>query len=162
MTHRILPTGEYERLPDDFRAVVLAAPVGDVQVIVVERYDGEIVAHWAMVRIPHVEGVWIAPDYRKQPAVVRHLMVGMQSAARVWGVSRVTTAAVDDDVRRLLRHFGAEEILVDGIVPTHHTFAVATSVGTGRLVLSAGDGDSSPALAASPNDNLEVCNARRY
>ena len=128
MTHRILPAAEYDRLPADFHAMVSAAAPGRAQVVVVEDAAGDIVAHWAMLLIPHVEGVWIRADYRKQPGVVRRLMAGMRAAARAWGVTRVTTAAIDDEVRGLLRHLGADEIVVDGIVPTHHTFPIREGV----------------------------------
>ena len=115
MTSRILPPAEYARLADTYLAPLLEALPHDTQVVVVED-DGVIVAHWALMLLPHCECAWLHPLYRKNPAVVRRLYVGMVRAARDRGVSRVMTAAIDDEVRGLLAHLGAERLPGDHYV----------------------------------------------
>ena len=115
MTQRILPRDEYYKLRDTYLAPIAAALPSSARVIVVE--EGEtIVATWALLFVPHVEGVWTHPDYRKSAAVVRHLVTGMRAELRESGVDRVYTAAVDDEVRKLLQHFGAEKLPGDHYV----------------------------------------------
>jgi hypothetical protein len=115
MTHRVLPAAEYDRLADTYIAPVVPGLGAETQIVVVE--DGDVVvAHWALMTLPHVECAWIHPLYRKHPAVVRHLLVGMRQTARDAGVIRVMTAAIDDEARQLLRHLGATKLEGDHYV----------------------------------------------
>jgi hypothetical protein len=115
MTSRILPVAEYDRLADTYLAPLRDHFPAQTSVIVVEDGD-RIVATWALMLVPHVEGVWTHPDYRHNPAVIRHLLTGMRREARAWGVSRVMTGAMDDTVRGLLAHLGAEPLPGDHYV----------------------------------------------
>lgn len=115
MTSRILPPSEYDRLADTYLAPLRGCFPAQTSVIVVE--DGaQIVGTWALMLVPHVEGVWVHPAHAGKAAVVRHLVTAMRREARAWGVSRLVTAAVDDRVRDLLAHLGAEQLPGDHYV----------------------------------------------
>ena len=110
MTHRILPASEYARLETTYLGPLRHAIPADARVVVVENDDGRIVASWLAFKQVHLEGCSLAEDYRRNPAVVRHLFQGMQDALGELGAARVYTAAVDDQVRRMLRKMGASQL----------------------------------------------------
>jgi hypothetical protein len=119
MTTRILPPEEWHRLDrtgmcDALRYVEPA----DVQVVVVER-DGEIVGAWSVLRIVHLEGVWIAPAYRSKGSVAGRLLRATFEAARRWAPRWVMTGSTSPDVSGLLtKHLRAVHIPMDTyIVP---------------------------------------------
>lgn len=78
-------------------------------IVVVER-DGAIVACWALLKVWHVEGLWVAPSQRGNPVVAKRLLIGMRRAARAVGVTQVFTAAVSRNVRRLLATVKAQRL----------------------------------------------------
>lgn len=111
MTTRILPPEEWSRL--DGTEAGPALPYLDPlesRIIVVE--DGaRIVGCWAVLRLVHVEGLWIDPDYRKHPGVARRLFAATWRLVKAWAPRWVMTAAVTEDVKALLReHVGAVSI----------------------------------------------------
>jgi len=63
--------------------------LGNAQVVVVRADNGAIVAHWPIWVAIHLEPLWIDPEARKNPAVVRALVSAMQ-----WQLvkERITTA----------------------------------------------------------------------
>lgn len=115
MTSRVLPAAEYERLADSYLAPLRHAIPAEARVVVVE-HEGQIVASWLAFKQTHLEGCGIAAEYRKNPAVVLHLMRGMRAALRELGANRVFTAAEDDQVRQLLAHLGAARLPGDHYV----------------------------------------------
>jgi hypothetical protein len=79
------------------------------QVVGVE--DGDtLVACWALFPIVHVEGVYIKPEYRGNPRVVRRLIHGMQQTAQLMGAKAVCTAAIEDHVADFALRLGAVEL----------------------------------------------------
>ena len=116
MTSRILPVEEWPRLAGTELEAVW--PVLDPQQahIVVVEHDGAIVGCWAVIRYVHVEGVWIAPSYRKRGRVAAHLLRGMRSVARAMGAEAVWTAAVSDEVEGLIGHLGGVRLPADHYV----------------------------------------------
>lgn len=113
MTSRILPPEEWPRLAGTELETSWPQLPRDAQVVVVE--DGSrIVACWAVFRIVHVEGAWIAPKYRKRsPRITIGLLRAMQRAARAWGADYVWTGACTDDVRDLIWKLGGKPIPFD-------------------------------------------------
>lgn len=79
------------------------------QVVAVEN-DGVLVACWAVYPLVHVEGVYIKPEYRGNPRVVRHLLRGMTATAQGMGAQTVQTAAVDDQVADFALRLGSVEL----------------------------------------------------
>jgi N-acetylglutamate synthase-like GNAT family acetyltransferase len=109
MTTRVLPVGEYDRLNDTYLAPLAGYLPEDAQVVVVED-DGRIIACWAMFFMPHVEGVWIHPDYQRRGGAARRLLRGMRDTAARLRVERVVTAAITPDVADLLVRLGAKQL----------------------------------------------------
>jgi hypothetical protein len=114
VTTRILPPDEWDRLSEtDIPAYLPMAKPEDVQVVVVED-DGRIVGAWAVLRVVHLEGVWIAPEYRKRSSVARRLLVATFEAAKAWAPGWAFTGADSDDVRRLItKHLGGRKAPFD-------------------------------------------------
>jgi len=109
---RVLPLAEYERLSvTGMPPFVPAVRPEDTEVIVVEE-DGRIVASVGVLRIPHYEGWWIAPDYRGNAGVIRRLLKGAMQAALPWSSGWVWAAADTDHVRDLMRRLGGVELPV--------------------------------------------------
>lgn len=107
MTTRSLPREEWDRLAGaEISAVLPHVHATDVEVIVVED-DGRIVASWAVMRVVHLEGLWIDPEYRGRVGVARRLLVATLEAARRWTSGWAMTGAASDDVRAMLAKVGA-------------------------------------------------------
>lgn len=102
MTARVLPEAEWHRLPAACGVLAMRPFVRDglMRVIVAED-GGRIVGTWAVLMVPHLEGVWIDPAYRKRVSVVRRLVTMTFAVARAWG-AWAWTGAVDPTVRALL------------------------------------------------------------
>jgi hypothetical protein len=116
VTTRVLPVEEWATLKDnDLATTVAYLNPENTQVVVVED-NGEIVGCWAVLRLVHVEGLWIAPSHRKRASVVRSLFVAMCDAVRRFNTTTVMTGVMTDDVRRLLRHVNAQKVEVEQYV----------------------------------------------
>ncbi len=103
MTTRILPPDEWPRLiGTELETVWPHLPQDRCQVIVVER-DGEIVACWMVMTMLHLEGVWIAPAYRKSGSVARRLIAKMRELV---GCQVAVTSALTPEVRTLIEKLG--------------------------------------------------------
>lgn len=110
MTSRILPQEEWPRLAGTEADTVWMQIPASACVVVVED-EGELVGCHVLVPVLHAECLWIHPDYRKATSVARRLWAAVKQEATVrFGAVGFQTAAVDDDVRGLLRHVGAVPI----------------------------------------------------
>ena len=116
MTTRILPHEEWDRLAaTEFHAFRPYASEQDTRVVVVE--DGPtIVGCWVVVRITHVEGLWIHPAYRGRIGVARRLLATTVATARQWADRWVMTGAQTPEIARMLRRFGAVQIPIETFV----------------------------------------------
>lgn len=104
MTSRILPADEWARLTGtELETVYPHLSPSRADVLVIEEH-GQIVACWALLKVYHVEGVWIAPEHRKRGSVALRLLEGMRRLCRSLGVSQVVTSALSEDVQRLIVH----------------------------------------------------------
>jgi hypothetical protein len=56
----------------------------DMTVAAVE-FDGEIVAYWVIWYALHVEPLWVRPEFRKHPAVIRGIVAEMQRVVEATG-----------------------------------------------------------------------------
>lgn len=114
MTTRVLRADEYARLAGTELEPVAPHLRPCDQVLVVEDTDGAIIGCWALLMVPHVEGVWVAPEHRGKSGVARRLLAGMR---RLVGDGRpVMTGATTDDVRRILAGLGATKLPGDHYV----------------------------------------------
>ena len=86
-----------------------------VDVLAVE--DGDTLAGcWALVWMPHAEGVWIHPAYRGQTSVARKLWTGMQQLAASFGLRSLVTGACDPLIAALLEKHHATKVQQDTYV----------------------------------------------
>jgi tellurite resistance-related uncharacterized protein len=110
VTTRLLPLDEWPKLAGTEAETVwpLLDPLTS-HVLVVEDNDA-IVGAWVLLSVLHAECLWIAPAHRGKTAVARRLWAFMQRTARALGAPAVATAAMTDDVRKLLEHVGATKV----------------------------------------------------
>lgn len=106
MNSRILPPEEWPRLAGtEAEAVWPTLDPEHARVVVVED-EGEIVATWTVMRIVHVECLWVKPSHRGVFGVTKRLLRGMRDAASAWGARNVVTGSASAHVTDLIRRFG--------------------------------------------------------
>lgn len=105
---RILPREEWYRLPGDAVALYETMRPEDVSVVVVED-AGEIVARMGVLRIPHFESFWMAPDKIGNAGIARMLLRAAGKTAANWARSWILANASteDDGVRQFLERVGS-------------------------------------------------------
>lgn len=102
MTSRILPPEEWPKLVGtEAETLWPHLDPANSRVLVVEDGD-RIVGTWTVLRVVHVECVWVHPEYRGAFGVVKRLLRGMRDIARSWGARTVFTAATTGQVRALI------------------------------------------------------------
>jgi hypothetical protein len=84
----------------------------DVQPVVVESDEGEILASLAVLRVAHLEGMWVNPSHRNG-GVVRALIRGVVPIARQWSNGWAFGGAADDKMRAILKGLGGVKIPMD-------------------------------------------------
>jgi len=87
----------------------------NARVLVVE-HEGRIVGTWTVLRMVHVECVWVDPAYRGVFGVVKRLLRGMREIATGWGARTVLTGAVTDQVRALITSLHGQRLPGDHYV----------------------------------------------
>ena len=87
----------------------------DTQIVVVEQH-GQIIGCWGVMRVVHLEGLWIDPAFRGRVSVARRLYQATLAVARKFTTGWAMTGAQTDDVRRMLTRIGAEQIPMDVFV----------------------------------------------
>src|SRR3990172_4951559 len=89
---------------------VVRAPEGVVAV----NEDGEIVAFCGAVVVCHLDPLWVRPDYRRHPALLRRLWQAVKFVLRDAGVGVAFGMAKDSqpEIGRLCKWVGG--FLVDG------------------------------------------------
>jgi len=85
---------------------------GVTDVVVVE-VDGQVVACWAAMSMIHVEGLWVAEDFRGHAGVARSLISTMAEQLKAQGVPEVLTVALEPAVETLCEKVGGS------LVPGH-------------------------------------------
>lgn len=114
VTSRILPPNEWHRLSEtELPALIPHVSRGDMAIVVIE--DGkDIVAAAALMFLPHFEGAWVAPDYRKRRSVFARLVNALFETARGRGVSWAMAGSATDEMRQLLtKHLHATKVPMD-------------------------------------------------
>lgn len=117
MTPRLLRPAEWptKLVGTDLEAIHPSLP-GNACVIVVEDEQQAVVGCWVALQYWHVEGLWVREDHRKRGAVLRRLKVAMAVLLNNFGVKRVMTAALTDDVRALIHEANGTKLPGDHYV----------------------------------------------
>lgn len=114
MKARVLP-------PEEWHRVDAASPLPplwpyvrpeDVRMVVVEE-AGEIVGALAVLRMTHLEGLWLAPEYRGNPGVVRGLLKQAGTVASEWAAGWVFAGVTEQNMQGILGRMGATQIPVE-------------------------------------------------
>ena len=112
MTTRILPKAEWGRLWETGLPPLLQkAPDADVYVV---EDGGRVVGCVAALRVTHLEGLWVAPEYRGNAGLGRRLIRGAKAlAARCeW----VWAGADTDCMRSIVERLGGVRLKLDSYV----------------------------------------------
>lgn len=112
MNTRVLEPSEWHRVQDlDVGELLQFVRTEDVKVVVVEHED-EIIASWTIMRMVHLEGVWVHPQH-KNAGVVRSLIRKTKEEAAEWSSAWVVTSAASDAVRAILSRMHAKKVEAD-------------------------------------------------
>lgn len=110
MTTRLLPPDEWHRLiGTEAEAVIPHLADLRAQALVVEESDA-IIGCWVFLPMWHAECLWISEAHRGHGSVGRRLLSGLKHVADSLGVDRIWTGSASNEVRDLLKHFGAVQI----------------------------------------------------
>lgn len=101
-TVRDLPCEEWDRLLgfEPFASQGLPPPETS-RIIVAEVASAagpQIVAYWGLFFALHAEPLWIHPDYRRRPGLVRRLWTGMLDTMRSLNASTAFACVFDENV----------------------------------------------------------------
>lgn len=116
LSTRILPPEEWPRLNGTEAEALWPHLDPEISRVLVVEQDGEIVGTWTVMRLVHVECVWIREDMRGRFGVVKRLLSGMRAIARGWGARTVLTGAMTDQVRALIASLGGQPLPGDHFV----------------------------------------------
>jgi hypothetical protein len=101
ITVRRLPDAEFARLADlPFSTNGIPDPAG-AAILVAETPEGEIVGLWAAMTAIHLDGLWIAPPYRRTTHIAGRLLRGMRALLTSLDIPRAVTLVQADDVLML-------------------------------------------------------------
>lgn len=118
MIARILPPEEWNAVRGKgFDGMLPLIEPENARVVVVEE-DGEVVAHLGVLRVTHLESLWVHPRYRGNAGLGRRLLRKAMEAVRPWATSWVMAQVADNDVCELVRRLGGVRIAADSYAMT--------------------------------------------
>jgi NADH:ubiquinone oxidoreductase subunit D len=111
LTYRELDPSEFPSIPPEALDGHELPTMGGVRVFA--ALDGDkIKACWVVIGVIHAEPIWLAPDVRKSPTVIRRLAAGVKGILEDWGYT-TAVAIIPDSVpatRRIAQWLRAKEI----------------------------------------------------
>jgi hypothetical protein len=113
MIARELPKEEWGNV--EAARLLGAASPHEAGVFVVE-VDGKVIAELTAVRLTHLDGLKIAPEYRGNPAVVRKLLRVATKGALRWFDGNVIAWADTPHVRDIIERLGGRPLAVESFV----------------------------------------------
>lgn len=112
LTSRVLPRDEWGRVS----SVPLDVALPDTSRVVVVEKDGAIIASWIALNVLHLHALEVDAEYRKNPAVFGRLMRQMRDVVLAHEATGAFTTAESDEVREMLKSYGAERVVGEGYV----------------------------------------------
>ena len=114
MITRVLDRSEWDRLSDEsgLKALLPYVSPDMVDVIAVED-EGRLVACWAVIKMTHLEGCWIDPEYRGNAGVALRLLKKAREVAgpMKWAFTGAEQGEVH--VHGLIERLGGVSIPID-------------------------------------------------
>lgn len=113
MIARVLPFSEWDRVHGKgFDGMLPLLDPSNAAVVVVED-GGEVVAHLGVLRVTHLESLWIHPAYRGNAGVGRSLLRKAMEVVRPWARRWCMAQVADEHVRELVHKLGGVRIEAD-------------------------------------------------
>ena len=104
---RVLPREEWRRLGEERAAFYSTVNPEDVRVVVVED-GGEIVATMAVLRVPHWECFWMAPEKVGNAGVTRALLKAALTEAAEFAPHWILANSDSEQTNKTLQRLGGE------------------------------------------------------
>lgn len=98
-TVRLLPPEEYPRLLP-FPSFAGGLPNPDTSRILVAELNGEIVGFWGLFAAVHAEPLWIHPDHRSRPGLIRRLWTALTNEMRETNTEIAFACIADTDAAK--------------------------------------------------------------
>jgi hypothetical protein len=98
-------------LPKDAQGNTLV-PNPDLSVCLIAEQDGEIIGFWSALYVPHCEGFWISPDYRRKTRLIPRLLAGMRQLLADCSIPATFCFAESPDVADYCARVGMTEVPV--------------------------------------------------
>ena len=107
MKARLLPGEEWSTKLHETQLPELLCYVSpkDAGIVVVEEGD-RVIASLGVLRAPHFEGLWVAPEYRGNPGVMRALLKAGADEARKANEKWAMAFAAEEHMREFLSRLG--------------------------------------------------------
>lgn len=99
---RILEKSEYEEKLKGTELELVWPGFTDDDIAWVVELDGKVIACWSLIRMYHVEGIWIDKAYRKGFLAMRNLFKKLYFICSDRKIKSVVTASVDEEVTSML------------------------------------------------------------
>jgi hypothetical protein len=104
---RVLPPEEWPRLGEQRAAFYSSVNPEDIRVVVVEE-GADIVAAMAVIRIPHLECFWMAPEKTGNAGVTRALLRGAFDEAKGFAPHWMLANSDSERTSETLKRLGGE------------------------------------------------------
>lgn len=95
LTYKELLPEEYDLIPAEALGKTLYTPENS-KVVAAINARGEVVGTLVLFYTPHVEPLWIRPDYRKHPTLLRRIWPVMKGILARMGIWSAYTVILDD------------------------------------------------------------------
>lgn len=113
MKARVLPREEWAKLEATQSGKLLSfASPADVRFVVLED-EGKIVGSMAVLKITHLENMWLDPAVRTNLGAARTLLRETLKTAKEWTESWVMASIGDDTIAAMVERAGGKQVPVD-------------------------------------------------
>lgn len=109
MIARVLPPSEWDRLAVTGNPPFDHVRPEDIAVVAVES-DGAIIASVAVMRLPHFEALWIAPEHRGNAGAFRLLIKTAFKTARQWADTWIMAGSASPVMDSMLERLGGKKV----------------------------------------------------
>jgi hypothetical protein len=94
MEYRELLPEEFHLAPREVEGSEVFTPENS-RILAAFNENGEIVSTWTLFAIVHAEPLWVRPDYRNHPTLLKHMNRNMTRIFKESGFANVYTVVLD-------------------------------------------------------------------